>query len=253
MVGLTGGIGCGKSAVAERLVAHGAALVDADAIAREVVAPGTDGLAAVVERFGSGVLSPDGTLDRPRLAAIVFSDPDARKALEAITHPAIGDEIARRMGELSTTDRIVVLDVPLMVESGRASYAVLIVVDADPEVAVHRAERFRGLNPDDVRRRQSVQASREQRLAQADYVIDNNGDLAALDRAVEAAWAWIETTRAQREADAQSEAAAEGSAVPRGGSGAEGSAVPRGGSGAEGSAVPRGGSGAEGSAVPRGG
>lgn len=202
IVGLTGGIGSGKSAVAQGLVARGAVLVDADAIAREVVAPGTAGLAAIVERFGPGVVQSDGSLDRPALAAIVFADVEERKALEAITHPAIGAEIARRMGELAETDATVILDVPLMVESGRASYNVLIVVDTDPELAVHRAVAYRGLDVADVRRRQSVQASREDRLAKADYVIDNNGTLDELDIALDRAWEWILERRAEHAAGA---------------------------------------------------
>ena len=204
VIGLTGGIGCGKSAVAERLVEHGAVLIDADAIAREVVEPGTEGLTAIEERFGAAVIRADGTLDRAALASIVFADAAARKDLEAITHPAIGARIAERFAELASTDTTVVLDVPLMVESGRGSYDVLVVVDADPDLAVERARLYRGLDPDDVRRRQAVQAAREERLAKADYVINNDGSLADLDIAVAALWTQIEARRLAKEMGSES-------------------------------------------------
>ncbi len=188
LVGLTGGIGSGKSAVSALLAAHGAVVVDADAITREVQAPGQLVLAAIVKRFGVEVLDADGALDRPALAAIVFSDAAALADLNALVHPAVGAEIARRMDAEAGTDGVVVLDVPLLVESGRDDMAALVVVDVDPEVAVDRLVRHRGMDASDARARMAHQASREDRLARADLVIDNSGDLDDLRRRVEEVW-----------------------------------------------------------------
>jgi dephospho-CoA kinase len=188
-VGLTGGIGAGKSEVSARLAAQGAVVIDADAIAREVVEPGTEGLAKVVEAFGRGVLLPDGTLDRPRLGEIVFADPELRGRLNAIVHPRVG----ARMAELERAagpGAIVVLDVPLIAESGRTDdYDLVVVVDAPPRVQVDRLVRRRGMTREQARARMEAQASREQRLAIADIVIDNSGSLAELDRQVGDLWA----------------------------------------------------------------
>jgi dephospho-CoA kinase len=192
VVGLTGGIGSGKSTVARLLADRGAVIVDADAITREVQEPGTPAFAAMVERFGPGIVAGDGTLDRAAVADIVFADPDALADLNKIVHPAVGAEIARRMTELAETDAVVVLDVPLMVESRRGyPVAGLIVVDVDPEVAVARVVGQRGMREADVRARMANQASRDERLARADRVIDNGGTLADLERQVDGAWAWI--------------------------------------------------------------
>ena len=192
LIGLTGGMGSGKSSVSVRLAAKGAVVIDTDAITRSLQAPGQPVLEQMVARFGPGILQADGSLDRQAVADIVSADPAALADLNAIVHPAVGAEIARRLGEESATDHVVVLDVPLLVESGRNDLRALIVVDVDPEVAVDRLVRFRGVREDDARARMARQASREQRLASADLVIDNGGSEADLDREVERAWTWIQ-------------------------------------------------------------
>jgi dephospho-CoA kinase len=193
VVGLTGGIGAGKSSVSARLAAKGAVIVDADAIVREAQAAGTPVFEAIVERFGPGVVGPDGELDRPALAAVVFGDPEALKELNALVHPAVGAEVVRRVTEQQGTDRVVVLDVPLLVESGRYRASGVIVVDVPHDVAVARLARDRGMPEDDARARMARQVSREERVAKADFVIDNSGTPEALDEAVDRAWAWIAT------------------------------------------------------------
>lgn len=192
LIGLTGGIGSGKSTVSARLADLGARVIDADAITREVQQPGTEVFAAIVERFGDGVVAADGTLDRPALAAIVFADPDELKALNDIVHPAVGVEIAERLAEAADTDDVVVLDVPLLVESGRSDMAAMVVVDLDPDVAVRRLVEHRGFTEEDARARISRQASREDRLAKADRVLDNSGSVDDLLAQVDAAWPWIQ-------------------------------------------------------------
>jgi len=187
LVGLTGGIGSGKSTVSALLAAKGATVVDADAITRELQVPGTSVFGAIVERFGPAILDADGGLDRQALADVVFADPAALAALNGIVHPAVGAEIARRL-DAAHPDDVVVLDVPLLVESGRSDLALLVVVDVDPAVAVERLERHRGMSPADARARMARQASRDDRLARADLVIDNSGDRAALAHRVDEAW-----------------------------------------------------------------
>ena len=173
-IGLTGGIGAGKSTVARELERLGAVVIDADALAREVVAPGTEGLAAVVAEFGEGVVV-DGALDRPALGRIVFADPDARARLEAITHPLIGVETARRLAGLPQ-DSVVVHDVPLIVENGLAdNYDLVVVVGADEDVRLERLVRDRGMRPEDARARIRAQATDAQRRAVADVWLDNSG------------------------------------------------------------------------------
>lgn len=189
LVGLTGGIGSGKSTVSARLAAHGALVIDADAIVKDVQRQGTPVFDQIVEHFGPGVVGPDGELDRPALADVVFADPEALAALNAVVHPAVGAEIARRLEEAAGTDRVVVLDVPLLVESGRDDMAHLIVVDVDPEVAVQRVVEHRGMREADVRARIARQASREDRLAKATIVIDNGGSPADLESRVDQVWA----------------------------------------------------------------
>ncbi|MFJ2885818.1 MULTISPECIES: dephospho-CoA kinase [unclassified Streptomyces] len=188
-VGLTGGIGAGKSEVSRLLVSHGGVLIDADRIAREVVAPGTPGLAAVVEAFGEDVLAPDGSLDRPKLGSIVFADPEKLAVLNEIVHPLVG----RRSRELETAaadDSVVIHDVPLLAENALAAlYDLVIVVDASPETQLDRLVRLRGMTEDDARARMAAQATREKRLAIADIVIDNDVPLEALERRVQDVWA----------------------------------------------------------------
>lgn len=201
VIGLTGGIGSGKSTVSAMLAERGAVVIDADAIVRELQQPGTPVFAAMVERFGREIVAPDGTLDRAAVADRVFGDPEALADLNAIVHPAVGAEIARRLEELAPTDAVVVLDVPLLVES-KNPYPVagLLVVDVDPEVAVRRLVEHRGMREADVRARMARQASREERLARADHVIDNSGTLDDLARQVDEAWAWIEGLRSRQSA-----------------------------------------------------
>ena len=192
VIGLTGGIGSGKSTVSALLAARGAVVVDADAIVRDVQQPGTPVFDAMVERFGPGMVAADGTLDRAAVADLVFSDTDALADLNAIVHPAVGAEIVRRLQELEETDEVVILDVPLMVESKNAyPVAGLLVVDVDPEVALERLVAHRGMREDDVRARMGRQASRDERVARADRVIDNSGTPDDLVAQVDAAWEWI--------------------------------------------------------------
>src|SRR6185437_6232192 len=181
MVGLTGGIGAGKSTVAALLANRGAVVIDADRIAREVVEPGTPTLAKLVERFGPGILHADGSLDRPKLAAVAFVDDATRKELEAITHPAIGAEFLRRVAE-APADAVVIHDVPLLVESKRGfEYGCVIVVEAPLELRLDRLEA-RGVDRDDARRRIGLQATDEDRRKVATWVVDNAGDLAHLEK-----------------------------------------------------------------------
>jgi dephospho-CoA kinase len=188
LIGLTGGIGSGKSTVSARLEQLGAVVIDADAITKELQQPGTEVFDAMVERFGDGIVAPDGTLDRQAVADIVFADADALADLNAIVHPAVGLEIARRMEAEAASDHVVVLDVPLLVESGRSDLAALVVVDVDPEVAVQRLVEHRGMREDDVRARMARQASRDERLARADHVVDNSGTVEDLLEQVDALW-----------------------------------------------------------------
>lgn len=202
-VGLTGGIGSGKSEVARALAGHGAIVVDADVVAREVVAPGTPGLAEVVRAFGSDVLAPDGSLDRPRLGEVVFGDADARRRLEAIVHPLVRARRAE-MVAAAPSDAVVVEDVPLLVETGLAAdYDVVVVVDAPDEVRLERLEA-RGTPREDAERRIAAQASRADRLAAADVVIDNAGSLDRLRRQVDGLWAELRARAAAGSAPAPS-------------------------------------------------
>lgn len=188
-VGLTGGIGAGKSEVSRLLVECGAVLIDADRIAREVVAPGTPGLAAVVETFGEGVLAADGSLDRPKLGSLVFADPDKLAALNAIVHPLVGAR-SRDLETAAPEDAVVVHDVPLLTENGLAPlYDVVVVVDAAPATQLDRLVRLRGMTEDDARARMAAQATRGQRRGIADIVIDNDVPLPDLERRVKDVWA----------------------------------------------------------------
>ena len=189
LVGLTGGIGSGKSTVARLLERRGAILIDADALAREAIARGTPGFDRVVDEFGPDVLAPDGDLDRARLASLVFSDPERKAVLESIVHP----EVARRFGELVEEHRgmagVVVYVTPLLVELGLApAFDVVVVVTASPHLRVSRVASERGLSPEDVRRRMATQASDEQRAEVANVLIDNDGTLPELERQVDRLW-----------------------------------------------------------------
>jgi dephospho-CoA kinase len=190
-IGLTGGIGSGKSTVSALLAARGAVIIDADRIAREVVEPGTPGLARVVERFGAGVLTPDGALDRAALGAIVFADEAARRDLEGILHPLISAEAGRRAAA-APPDAVVVHEIPLLVEAADAAasrdHDVVVVVEAPLDVRIRRLAE-RGVTSHDARARIAAQATDEERRAVADHVLDNGGDRADLERQVDALWA----------------------------------------------------------------
>ena len=196
-VGLTGGIGSGKSEVSRRLAKHGAVLIDADVAAREVVVAGSPGLARIADTFGPDVLRPDGSLNRERLAEIVFGDPGLRARLNQIVHPLVREwmQAAERAAVQAAEPPgpVVVHDVPLLAESrGRAGFDVVIVVDVPPELQLERLVGLRGMPPDQARARMAAQASREQRLAVADIVVDNSGSLDDLDRRVAEVWADLE-------------------------------------------------------------
>ena len=187
-VGLTGGIGSGKSAVARLLAERGAVVVDADRLAREALDPGTPGLAAVVEEFGPGVLHPDGTLDRPALGRLVFADDARRAALEAIVHPYVGRRSAQ-LRAAAPPDSVVVHDVPLLVENHlEAGYDVVVVVEAGEDVRLARLADSRGMSAEEARSRMAAQATDDQRRAVADVVLTNDGDLDALARQVDSLW-----------------------------------------------------------------
>lgn len=188
-VGLTGGIGAGKSEVSKRLAAHGAVVIDADLIAREVVAPGTDGLAEIAEAFGPGILTPDGALDRVRLGDIVFGAPEKLARLNAIVHPRVGVRM-RELEDSAGPGAVVVHDVPLIAENGlAAAYDAVVVVDVQPRTQLDRLMRLRGMSREQAEARMAAQASREERLAIATIVVDNSGSLAELDRQVGELWA----------------------------------------------------------------
>lgn len=187
-IALTGGIASGKSAVADLLAERGAVIIDADVLARAVVEPGTPGLAAIVERFGAGVLAADGSLDRPALGRIIFADPDARADLEAITHPAIRAR-ARALRAAAPEGSVVIDVIPLLVEAGLADgFDTVIVVDADPDTQLRRLRSRDGFTAQEAGQRLAAQASRADRLAVADLVVPNTGDLADLRREVDQVW-----------------------------------------------------------------
>jgi dephospho-CoA kinase len=191
-VGLTGGIGSGKSAVSSRLASRGAVVIDSDVLAREVVAPGTDGLAEVVKAFGSDVLTADGELDRPALGRIVFGDEAARRKLEAIIHPQVRARAAE-IEAAAPADAVVVHDIPLLVETGQADrFDVVLVVDAPTDVQLERLTTQRGMTETEAKQRIASQASREDRLAVAGLVLDNSGSLADLERRIDEVWAELQ-------------------------------------------------------------
>ena len=189
-IGLTGGIGAGKSMVADLLVAKGAVLVDADRIARQVVAPGGPAFQPMVDRFGPGILDADGNIDRPAVAAIAFGDPAALADLNAITHPAIGVAMIGRKDEFADTDQIVVLDIPLLkpVHRETLSLAAVVVVDTPVDIALDRLVNLRGMPREDAEARIAAQIDRQTRLEGADLVIDNSGDEEQLADEVDRVW-----------------------------------------------------------------
>ena len=199
LVGLTGGIGSGKSTVACLLAGRGAVVIDADRIAREVVEPGGPAYQPMIDRFGPEVVRPDQTLDRAAIAEKAFATPEALADLNDITHPAIRSVMAERIAEQTGTDKVVVVDIPLLAEGGPSAYGLsgVIVVDAPVEVAIRRLVDGRGLSDADARGRVAAQASREDRRRLADVVIDNAGSRDDLTRQVDEAWAWIETLRSR--------------------------------------------------------
>lgn len=187
-VGLTGGIGSGKSAVSSMLAGHGAVIVDADRIAREVVAPGTPGLDEVVQAFGDHILDAGGALDRPALGSLVFGDDEMRRRLEQIIHPRVRARAAE-IESAAPQDAVVVHDIPLLVETGQGEgFDVVIVVDAPVETQVERLASARAMSTDDARARIAAQATREQRTGVADFVVDNTGSLTDLAAQVDRLW-----------------------------------------------------------------
>ena len=189
LVGLTGGIGAGKSTVARLLAGRGAVVIDADELARQAVAVGSDGFDRVVQGFGPDVLTPDGDIDRARLGAIVFADPDRRRALEAIVHPEVARLFVEALEPYRETDRVVVYAVPLLVERGMAdSFDVVVVVVAGVDHRVERVVHDRELDAEEVRRRVAAQVGDDDRAAVADVLLDNDGDLEHLERQVGQLW-----------------------------------------------------------------
>ena len=196
-VGLTGGIGAGKSTVAALLASRGARLIDADQIAREAVEPGKPAFRSIVEHFGPGAVLPDGHLDRAAIASVVFSDPHELAVLNGLTHPAVAEVIGDRLAEQAGSDHVVVVDVPLLTEAMRSLYglAAVIVVDTPVDVAITRLVEQRGLNEADARARVAAQPSREDRRQLADIVVNNGGSRADLEDAVDRLWAWLTDLR----------------------------------------------------------
>lgn len=193
LVGLTGGIGSGKSTVAAGLAERGAAVVDADAISREIMEPGGAAYGPVVERFGPSIVGPDGRIDRPAVAAVVFNDPEALADLNQLTHPVIGRVMAERMAEATTRADIVVLDIPLLniATKDRFTFGAVVVVDTPEELAVQRLVAHRGFSEDDARARIAAQQSREERRRLADLVLDNSGTRQELEEEIDRAWKWL--------------------------------------------------------------
>lgn len=199
LVGLTGGIGAGKSTVSTLLAEYGAVIVDADQIARDLQLPGSPVLDQMAERFGHHIIGDDGSLDRAAVAAIVFGESDDAKQaladLNGIVHPAMQDEIKRQIAEQSDTDRVVVLDFPLLGENPRDDIRATVVVDVPADIAVERLVEFRGMDEDDARKRIVSQISREDRLATATHVVDNSGDLGQLRDEIAGLWAELSVLR----------------------------------------------------------
>ena len=190
LVGLSGGIGAGKSTVARLLERRGAVVIDADQLARDAIAKGTPGFDDVVDAFGPEVVGPDGDLDRAALAARIFADPSEKATLEGIVHPEVASRFGQRVQEFRATDRVVLYVSPLLVELGLApAFDVVVVVTASPHLRISRVASDRGLSPDEVRSRMAAQATDEQRMEVADVLIDNDGSLAELEPQIERLWA----------------------------------------------------------------
>jgi dephospho-CoA kinase len=193
-IGLTGGIGSGKSAVADLLVGRGAVLIDADQVARDVVTPGGPAYQPLIDRFGPGIVASDGLIDRPALAAVAFADDAARADLNAITHPAIGVAMIEALEAFAETDEIVVLAIPLLTALHRETMKLdkVVVVDCPADIALERLLSQRKMERADAEARIRAQISREERKENADYVLDNSGDRAALEAGVERLWKWLQ-------------------------------------------------------------
>ena len=191
LIGLTGGIGCGKSEVSRLLEKRGAVIVDADLIVRELQQPGGEIFLRMVEMFGNKVVATDGSLNRAAVANEVFKDADLLKKLNSLIHPVVRRVMNERVESYRATDKIVVLDIPLLVENPREGLDGVLVVDLDPQIAIERIVSQRNMKIDDARSRVSAQSTREQRLAIAGHVIDNSGDRDALAIQVDVAWSWI--------------------------------------------------------------
>ena len=192
LVGLTGGIGSGKSTVSAALAERGAVIVDADQVVRDVQQPGSPVLATLADRFGAEVIAADGSLDRAALAGIAFADPEALKDLNGIVHPAVGAEMNRQVMDNVATDRVVVLDIPLLTENPREGLQGIIVVDVPEELQVARLVQFRGFDEADARARIARQATREARLATAGFVVDNSGARDELEPQIAELWVWLQ-------------------------------------------------------------
>lgn len=195
LIGLTGGIGCGKSEVSRLLEKRGAVIVDADLIVRELQQPGAEIFLRMVEMFGDKVVAADGSLDRAAVANEVFKDTEILGKLNLLIHPVVRRVMNERVENYRDTDKVVVLDIPLLVENPREGLDGILVVDLDPQIAIERIVDQRKMSIDDAKARVSRQSSREQRLAIANHVIDNSGDRDALAKQVEIAWSWITSLR----------------------------------------------------------
>jgi len=195
-IGLTGGIGSGKSTVSAGLVERGAVLIDADAIVRELQQPGKPVFEKMVERWGEKILSEEGELNRQAVADIVFKDSEELLALNEIVHPLVREEIARLRDTYAGGGAPIILDIPLLIESGYEDLDGIIVVDLIPEEAIRRLVAYRGFAEDDAKNRISNQVEREERIKKADFVVDNNGDFNSLNEEIDRAWNWIESLSA---------------------------------------------------------
>ncbi len=192
-IGLTGGIGSGKSTAAAGFVKHGAALIDADQIVRDLQQPGEKVFEEMLSKWGSGILTSDGQLDRQLVANIVFSNPEELTVLNEIVHPAVREEMTIRRRVHLDTDNTVILEIPLLVESGYRNFDAIVVVDVDTEIAVERLVKHRSFEEEDARKRIEKQVSRDSRTEIADYVIKNNSSIEAFEQEINKCWEWIES------------------------------------------------------------